>query len=397
MLTGAMHYYLAMVPVWSAPKSLDDTLPPERRGGVECEWVRVKDAKGCVLNIAPWNAPILLSTLPCLGALAAGNTCIIKPPDATQRTSSLLAELVATSMAPEAVTVIEGGADVCERLIDMGFDHIMFTGGTAIGRLVMARAAKTLTPVTLELGGKNPVCIDEMDDALLAATVKEIVGTKVYFAGEFCQCHDYCLVMDGMWERFVAALTAELKGLGAKRTVRLINARHYDRVKAMLAEHHGTNVPPPSAPDDDGLRLDVTVVLEPAPTDAIMREEIFGPILPVLRVRTIADAIQQANTSPTGKPLVSYYYGQVSANADAWQVGTASGALAINAGPMRLQSNFNAAVHGVGNSGLGGASIWGEHVFNTFSHAKHVVRPRGEAFAGSIWGAGPCVLNKEKP
>ena len=103
------------------------------------------------------------------------------------------------------------------------------------------------------------------------------------------------------WERFVAALTAELKGLGAKRTVRLINARHYDRVKAMLAEHHGTNVPPPSAPDDDGLpRCDGSS--RAAPTDAIMREEIFGPIRPVLRVRTIADAIQQANTSPAANP-----------------------------------------------------------------------------------------------
>jgi len=132
-------------------------------------------------------------------------------------------------------------------------------------------------------------------------------------------------------------------------------------------------------------------VLQPASTDAIMLDEVFGPGLPVLRVKSITEAINLANASPTGKPLVSYYYGQNTANADAWMTGTSSGALAINAGPMRLQSNFNAAIHGVGASGLGGASIWGEHVFTTFSHAKHVVRPRDGAFAGSIWGAGPYI------
>merc|ERR1719356_822439 len=109
-------------------------------------------------------------------------------------------------MAPEAVTVVEGGPDVVNSLIDLGFDHIMFTGGTAIGKLIMARASQTLTPVTLELGGKNPVLVDEMDEAFLTAAIKEIVGTKTYFAGEFCQCHDYFLVVDSMWERFTKAL-----------------------------------------------------------------------------------------------------------------------------------------------------------------------------------------------
>ena len=428
MLMGAMHYYLAMVGSWAAPKVLSDTLPVERRGGVECDWVRVMEPKGAVLNIAPWNAPVLLSILPCLGALAAGNACVIKPPEATPATSALLAEIVAASVAPEAVTVIQGGPDMSESLIDLGFDHIMFTGGTSIGKLVMARAARTLTPVTLELGGKNPTVIDEMDDGFLAAAVKEIVGTKAYFSGEFCQCHDYCLVLDSMWDRFVDALRAAIEALGEKRIVRLIHRRHYERLKAMLTTHHGTSLPALPTPDDAGLRLAVTAVLEPAPSDTVMLEECFGPALPVLRVASIDEAIARANASPTGKPLVSYYCavadldpatpgssvclvlalvastranpdvagsipssadGQDASHADAWLAGTSSGALAINAGPMRMQSNFNAAIHGVGNSGLGGASIWGEHVFTTFSHAKHVVRPRGGAFAGSIWGAGP--------
>ena len=192
-----------------------------------------------------------------------------------------------------------------------------------------------------------------------------------------------------MWDRFISTLRAEIEALEERRAVRLINARHFGRVKAMLTEHNGTCVPPlPDAGDEASLRLPVTAVLEPQPDAPILLDEVFGPCWAVLRVPSIDAAIDIANHSPTGKPLVSYYYGQSGGGADAWLQGTSSGSLAINAGAMRMQSNFNAAVHGVGNSGLGGASICGEHVFNTFSHAKHIVRPRDGALAGSIWGAG---------
>jgi len=388
MLRGPMGYYVSKVGEWCETKVLADTMPAERRGGIDCDWLCVKEPKGVILNIAPWNAPALLSVLPCLGALAAGNCCVIKPPDATPRTSALLAELVRGALPPEAVTVVQGGASVCESLIDFGFDHIMFTGGTAIGRLVMARAAQTLTPVTLELGGKNPVMVDAMPDGMLAAAVKEIVGTKRYFSGEFCQCHDLLLVVDPMWDRFLAALEAEIQSLGEDRMVRLIHGRHYQRVKHMLESHRGRCFPPALPADDEGLRLPITAILGPDDQDPIMQDEVFGPLWPVLRVPSLEAAIARANAISTGKPLVSYYYGESMENADAWLARTSSGSLAINAGPMRLQSNFNSAIHGVGNSGLGGASIWGEHVFQTFSHSKHVCRPRGGAFAGSHWG-GP--------
>merc|ERR1712086_762720 len=214
---------------WSAPKDLVDTLPAERRNGIECDWSCVMEPKGVVLNIAPWNAPILLSVLPCLGALAAGNCCVIKPPEHCPKTSALLVELIGGALAPEAVTVVEGGPEVCEGLIDLGFDHIMFTGGTEIGKLVMARAARTLTPVTLELGGKNPVMIDSMGDGMLNAVIAEIVSTKQYFSGEFCQCHDTLLVVDSMWDRFTAALEAAVTALGERRNVRMIHAKHFER------------------------------------------------------------------------------------------------------------------------------------------------------------------------
>ena len=163
----------------------------------------------------------------------------------------------------------------------------------------------------------------------------------------------------------------------------------------MLLDTSGTPLPTEVPPcDDEKFLLPVVALLEPADTDLVMQDEIFGPLWCVLRVPDLATAIQRANSIVTGKPLVSYYYGQSEPNADAWLQGTQSGSLAINSGPMRMQSNFNAAIHGVGNSGLGGASIWGEHVFNTFSHARHVVRPKDGAFAGSIWGAGPVPGSK---
>lgn len=390
MLMGAMGYYLSKVGEWSAPKLLDDTLPADRRGGVECDWLALSEPKGVVLNIAPWNAPVLLSVLPMLGALAAGNTCVIKPPDSCPATSRLLREIVSGSMCPQAVAVVEGGPNEVNGLIDLGFDHIMFTGGTEIGRLIMARAARTLTPVTLELGGKNPVMIDTMDDAFLAAVIKEIVHTKAYFAGEFCQCHDYLLVVEPMWEKFTKALDEAIQDLGERRLVRIIHERHYKRVRRMLLDHQGHFLPSAAPqPDDEGLRLPVTAVLEPRADDPIMKDEVFGPCWAVLKVASVSEGIARATSMPTGKPLVSYYYGQSQEGSDAWMNGTSSGSLAINSGPMRMQSNFNAAIHGVGNSGLGGASIWGRHVFETFSHTKHVVRPKGGAFAGSIWAGGP--------
>lgn len=375
MLMGAMGYYLSKVGEWSAPTALDDTLPVERRGGIDCEWVRVMEPKGIVLNIAPWNAPVLLSVLPCLGALAAGNCCVIKPPEGCPKTSALLQKIVAGAVGPEAVTVVQGDAALSGALIDLGFDHIMFTGGTAIGKLVMARAAKTLTPVTLELGGKNPVLIDEMDEGFLAAAVKEIVGTKVYFAGEFCQCHDSILVLDGMWDRFMEAFGRAIEELGEKRAVRMHDERHYHRVKRMMTTHAGTNFPADVVCDDAAWKLPVTAVIEPKADDELMQQEVFGPCWPVMRVANIEEAISKANASATGKPLMSYYYGQQKENADAWLAGTSSGSLAINAGPMRVQSNFNAAIHGVGNSGLGGASIWGHHVSHTTVQSTHPTPP----------------------
>eukprot|EP01065_Artemidia_motanka_P050777 TRINITY_DN8759_c0_g1_i1.p1 TRINITY_DN8759_c0_g1~~TRINITY_DN8759_c0_g1_i1.p1 ORF type:complete len:392 (+),score=115.80 TRINITY_DN8759_c0_g1_i1:357-1532(+) len=375
--------------LWAKPVELADTLPEFMQGGVRCEWLRVSEPKGVVLNIAPWNAPVLLSILPAMGAIAAGNTVVIKPPDATPRTSALLKQLVAEACPKTAVAVVEGGVEAVNSLIDSNVDHIMFTGGTSIGRVIMARAAQTLTPVTLELGGKNPVMIDEMGDRLLAAAVKEIVGVKTFFSGEFCQAHDYCLVVEGMWERFTTALAAAIEELGPARLRPIIHRRHYDRVKHMLLTHTGTNAPSEVECDDGGMRVPVTAVLQPGVGDAVMQDEVFGPVVSVVKVESVDAAAEYVQSLPTGTPLLSYYYGESGERADQWMLQTSSGSLAINAGPMRMQSNLHAGIVGVGNSGLGGCSIWGEQTFRTFSHTRHVVRAKAGGFAGSVWGPGP--------
>jgi len=393
MVAGACAYYSALLDKWASTQVIPDTIPAERSGGIDCDWVRVMEPKGVVLNIAPWNAPTLLAVLPALGALAAGNCCVIKPSEIAPKTAALLKELIAEKLKPEVLTVIEGGAEVCEGLIDLGFDHIMFTGGPSIGKLVMARAAKTLTPVTLELGGKNPVLIDHMGEELLGAAITEMIRTKAYFSGQFCQCHDVILVMDSMWDTFMEKFEAGITALGEGRNVRMIHERQFKRVKHMLTSHNGTAVPALPQIDDAKCFLPVTAIVQPQLDDPVMRDEVFGPLWCVLRVQSVEEAISFARRNPTGKPLVSYYYGENMAHADKWQAETSSGCLAINCGPMRLQSNFNAAIHGVGNSGMGGASLWGEHVFNTFSHAKHVCRTKDGAFAGSIW-SGPTGTYK---
>merc|ERR1711998_363899 len=186
---------------------------------------------------------------------------------------------------------VEGGPAVSEGLIDLGFDHIMFTGGPVVAKLVMARAARTLTPVTLELGGKNPCFVDEMNDDMLRAAVTEIIGTKVAFAGQFCQCHDVLLVVDSMWDKFVQALEAGITGLGDRRMVRTIHGGQFSRVKRMLDNHSGKAVPAVPEFSADELKFPVTAIV---------------------------DAIKFANTIPTGKPLVSYYYGESGEHADQW-------------------------------------------------------------------------------
>eukprot|EP00931_Biecheleriopsis_adriatica_P090117 TRINITY_DN6414_c0_g2_i1.p1 TRINITY_DN6414_c0_g2~~TRINITY_DN6414_c0_g2_i1.p1 ORF type:complete len:1033 (+),score=284.00 TRINITY_DN6414_c0_g2_i1:58-3156(+) len=380
MVKGAVAYYKANLAQWMASTYPEETLPPFMQ--TEGEWEVIPEPKGVGFVIAPWNAPALLCILPAMGMLAAGNLCVIKPSEAAPTTARLVSRLIAKYFPEREVVVVEGGREVVQDVISSPVDHILFTGGGEIAKKIMGLASQHLTPVSLELGGKNPCFIDAADSDQLALYVAEIIGTKFYFGGQFCQAHDYCLVHEKVFDEFVRLCEEKISALGEKRTIRLINACHAKRVKSLLENVESYVRPKVEEVPADCLQL--SLLVEPPKDSRIMEEEIFGPLLPVLKVSGEEEAISFVCSLP--KPLVAYCY---SPNPDAWALfrdKTSSGNLAVNCGPQRMQSNFNVGFGGVGYSGFG-HSIWGKAVFDDFSHHKTVFK--GKKFGGSVWGASP--------
>jgi len=380
MTKGAVAFYKANLPTWMESTTPAETLPPFMQ--TEGEWEVVPEAKGVGLVIAPWNAPALLCILPLMGMLAAGNLCVIKPSEAAPATSRLIARLVAKYFPDREVVVQEGGREVVQELIGSPVDHVLFTGGGEVAKKIMSLASQHLTPVSLELGGKNPCFIDAADSEQLALYVAEIIGTKSYFGGQFCQAQDYCLVHEKVFDEFVRLCEEKIVALGEKRTIQLINSTHAKRVRRLQDGLEHCARPQVSQVPEDCVQL--TLFVEPPKDSTIMEEEIFGPLLPILRVSNEQEAMAFVVARP--KPLVAYCY---SPNPDAWALfrdKTSSGNLAINCGPQRMQSNFNVGFGGVGESGFG-HSIWGKASFDDYSHHKTVFK--GKKFGGSVWGASP--------
>eukprot|EP00928_Gymnodinium_smaydae_P020133 TRINITY_DN17784_c0_g2_i1.p1 TRINITY_DN17784_c0_g2~~TRINITY_DN17784_c0_g2_i1.p1 ORF type:complete len:1034 (-),score=181.64 TRINITY_DN17784_c0_g2_i1:301-3402(-) len=384
MMKGAVAFYKASLASWMEAQKLEETLPPfiMREGMQEGDWEIVPEPKGVGLVVAPWNAPALLCFLPMMGMLAAGNLCIIKPSEAAPATSRLVARLVAKYFPDRSVIVQEGGREIVEEIINAPVDLVLFTGGGEIAQKISALAAKHLTPVSLELGGKNPCFVDVAETEMLALYAAEIIGTKSYFAGQFCQAHDYLLVHEKVFDEFVKLLEEKITALGDARRKQLINARHANKVKSLMVGLEKYARPALVEVEDDCVPL--TLFVEPPLEANIMDEEIFGPLLPVLKVSNVEAAAAFVRGRP--KPLVAYCY---STNSDAWNVfrdRTSSGNLVVNCGPLRMQSNFNVGFGGVGQSGHG-VSIWGKAVFEDYSHFKSVFK--GKKFAGSVWGSAP--------
>jgi len=289
------------------------------------------------------------------------------------------------------VWVEEGGREAVERLIDEGADHLIFTGGGEIAKVVAARCAQMLTPVTLELGGKSPVFIDKgMQEAMMDAAVREILETKVAKTGQFCCAHDYALVHEDAFEAFCAKFKAALEALGEKRNIALIGRRQYNVIKDKLSEAAVECIPPLGGPcvvDDAKMQVPMTGLLCPTLDKSVLTAEIFGPLLPILKVKDVNDAIGIINRMVTGKPLIAYCYSEDSDAIDAFVSQTSSGNVAVNSGPQRMISNFNAAFGGIGPSGSG-ASMWGREAMKEFSNRKHVIRARG-GFAKSFFSGPP--------
>lgn len=321
---------------------------------------------GVVLVIGAWNYPVHLTFMPLIAALAAGNCVVVKPSEVAPRTSAVLAELLPLYVDPEAVVVVEGAAEVTLDLIDQNLDHVFFTGSPAVGSAVMAAASKHLTPVTLELGGKCPVIVTE--SARLDVAARRIAFGKLANSGQTCVAPDYVMVDRLVRDEFVPLLAKTLEEFSEGRRLPIVNQRHAARVAALL-ESAGGQVVTGGEVDVEDASAPMTVLVDPAPGAPIMADEIFGPVLPVITVDGLDDAIARVNAGT--KPLASYVFTQDRSDEVRALAGFSAGATVINHVMMHM------AVHelpfgGVGTSGTG--SYHGHWGFETFSHAKAVLR-----------------------
>lgn len=342
-------------------------------------WVQYQP-KGRCLIISPWNYPVNLSFGPLVSALAAGNAAILKPSEMTPNLSAVMVKIVREVFPEDEVAIFEGDARVAQALLELPFDHIFFTGSPAIGKVVMAAAAKHLASVTLELGGKSPTIIDETAD--LKAAARNILWGKFTNDGQTCIAPDYIYVHATVKEAFVQHCRQTLEAsYGAdpqawKRSpylARIVNARHTARIKALLddARARGARVLTGGEVDESACYVAPTL-LDGIPEDAkIMEEEIFGPLLPIIAYDDLDEVIRRINAQP--KPLALYIWSRNRAHIDKVMTLTSSGGACINNTVVHFLHG-NLPFGGVNNSGIGNAhGHWG---FKAFSHERAVVRTR---------------------
>jgi aldehyde dehydrogenase (NAD+) len=321
---------------------------------------------GVVLIIGPWNYPIHLVLAPLVGAIAAGNCAILKPSEHTPACSAALARLVPEYLDGEAVAVVEGAAQETQLLLDQALDHCLFTGGPEIGKAIMAAAAKHLTPVTLELGGKSPVIVAA--DAKLKVAARRVAFAKLLNSGQTCLAPDYVLVDRRVRDRFVAELDTAINEFSYAPTLPIVNERQAARI-AVLIERAGGRTVRGGSVDAAAKQAELTIIIDPDADSALMRDEIFGPVLPVVSVDSLDDAIAHVQQGP--KPLAVYLFSESRADERRVLDEISNGGTVINQLVYHLLVN-ELPFGGVGNSGTG--SYHGKWGFETFSHRKAVLR-----------------------
>ena len=328
----------------------------------------ISEPLGCSLIVAPWNYPVQLLLNPLVGAISAGCTALLKPSPYVPTVSKVVEQLIKDTFAEEYIAVVQGNRDVNSALLEHRFDIIFFTGSPALGRKVMSAAAKNLTPVVLELGGKSPCIVDS--SANIATVARRIAWGKSLNAGQTCIAPDYLLVHHSVKERLVEALEREFKSLlgenpkQAKHFVRIVNERAFDRLTGYL---EGAKVLFGGESDRSERYISPTVVEVTDLQNPIMQEEIFGPIFPLVTFSDTAEAVKFITERE--KPLALYYFGDCK-SADYVLRHTSSGGACINDTIMHI-ANENMPFGGVGNSGM--SSYHGKESFDVFSHRRAVV------------------------
>lgn len=333
--------------------------------------------KGVVGVISPWNFPVNLTFAPLAGILAAGNRAMIKPSEFTPATSELMARMFGSVFSEEEIAVIVGGPDVGQAFSSLPFDHLIFTGATSIARHVMRAAAENLVPVTLELGGKSPVILGRSAD--LATAAARIMNGKTLNAGQICLAPDYVLAADDQVDAFVGHAQAAVSRMFP--TVRdnpdytsVVNQRHYDRITGYVADARAKGATvvelAPKGEDfsqQEHRKIPPTLILDATDDMKVMQEEIFGPVLPVKRYKTVNDALAYINAHD--RPLGLYYFGDDAAEQEKVLAGTTSGGVTINDVIFHIAQE-ELPFGGVGPAGMG--AYHGRDGFLEFSHKKAV-------------------------
>lgn len=367
---GNIDHSIECLPHWST-SSIRHSGPLLSTSRVEV----VYQPKGVVGIIAPWNFPIMLSVGPLISALAAGNRAMIKMSEFTPATNDVLRQLLDEVFNADEVCLVEGEVDIAAAFSALPFDHLLFTGSTQVGRQVMKSAADTLTPVTLELGGKSPVIVAE--DMPVDLAVERIIYGKSLNNGQVCVAPDYVLLPEDKLEAFILEYKKQYQllfdeGIYSENLTSLINPRQCDRIVGLLNEEQqaGTRI---VACHDDAMdlethRLVTHLIVEPSLSSKVMNEEIFGPLLPLITYRNIDEAFQIINNKP--RPLALYLMSFNSSLQSQVKQQVHSGGMCINDCVFHLAVD-DAPFGGIGESGQG--NYHGKEGFITFSHAKTVL------------------------
>lgn len=370
----------------TARSKLRDWMKPEK---VPVSWLFVPGSAsivheplGVVGIVAPWNYPLHLALIPLTEAIAAGNRVMLKPSELTPATSEVLRELIAAAFEEDEVTTVLGGADVAQAFTRLPFDHLFFTGSTSVGRHVMRAAADNLTPVTLELGGKSPALVHPDSD--IAKAAERICFGKLFNAGQTCVAPDYALVHEDQVSAFVDAFKGAAKRLyddryeGNLDYSGIISPRHRERLEKLLAEAEREGAKLVRLGDENeekedrsegSRKMGPVLVTDCAEKTALMQEEIFGPILPIVGYRDIKQAVKFINDRD--KPLAFYYFDDNDSRAEEIRRQTSSGGMIINDTLLHLAQD-ELPFGGVGASGMG--RYHGHEGFKTFSNRRAVYR-----------------------
>lgn len=335
--------------------------------------------KGVVGVISPWNYPVLLSLGPLVGALAAGNRVMMKLSEFCPETNRVLRNIVNQGLGEDWIDVIEGEADIANEFSLLPFDHLLFTGSTSVGHIIMRNAAKHLTPVTLELGGKSPLLVAPSAD--LRDTAKKLVFGKALNAGQTCVAPDYVLCHSEQKQTLIEYIKQELaayypEGLLSPDYTNVINDQQLDRLKGYLKQARAAGVQcdnlMPQGPEESAGKLALHVLHQPDNALSVMQEEVFGPLLPILTYTELSEALSYIQLKP--RPLVLYLFTQNDDDQALCAERIVSGSLVINHTLVQV-AQADLPFGGIGASGMG--AYHAEEGFRTFSHSKSVLRKRG--------------------